>query len=171
MLLTMNAEDMKSESLTGRFHTAHEVYESPGLSPRGWVFYDGECRFCVRGATRCGDFFARRGFHWLPLQTPGTAARLGITETAFREEMKLLHADGRIVGGVDAWAVLFRSVWWLWPLGVFFGLPGARWFGGVGYRWVARNRYCLSGRCELANRQTADQSPPPPRHRAFFEFP
>lgn len=141
------------------------------VSPRGWVFYDGECRFCVRGATRWGDLSARRGFHWLPLQTPGTTARLGMTEAALREEMKLLYADGRIVGGVDAWAVLFRSVWWLWPLGALLSLPGARWFGGVGYRWVARNRYCLSGSCELPNRQPVDQGQHHPRHSAFFEMP
>jgi len=135
------------------------------------VFYDGECRFCVRGATRWGEFFARRGFPWLPLQTSGTPARLGMTEAALREEMKLLHADGSIVGGVDAWAVLFRSVWWLWPVGVLLSLPGARWLGGVGYRWMARNRYWLSGSCELQNGESVDRSQNPPRHRAFFELP
>ena len=85
--------------------------------------------------------------------------------------MKLLRADGRIVGGVDAWAVLFRSVWWLWPVGAMLGLPRVRWFGGVGYRWVARNRYCLGESCELPNHHRLDQSQTHPRHSAFLELP
>jgi len=140
-------------------------------SPRGWVFYDGECRFCVRGATRWGSLFAQRGFHWLPLQTPGTTTRLGMDETALREEMKLLHADGRVVGGVDAWVVLFGSVWWLWPLGALLGLPGGRWLGGVGYRWVARNRYCLGGKCKLPHHHQGKQDQNHLRHSAFLELP
>lgn len=140
-------------------------------NPRGWVFYDGECRFCVRGATRWGGLFARRGFAWLPLQTPGTTARLGMMEAARREEMKLLYADGRIFGGVDAWALLFRSVWWLWPLGALLALPGVRWCGGVTYRWVARNRYCWGKRCELPNPNPLDQGHTHPRHSAFLELP
>lgn len=186
----MNAEAPKREALTRGSHTASDgsrrreeadgAHVAAGplphvvgseVSSRGWVFYDGECRFCVRGATRWGDLFARRGFSWLPLQTPGTTSRLGMTEAALREEMKLLHADGRVVGGVDAWAVLFRSIWWLWPLGALLGLPGVRWFGGVGYRWVARNRYCLGGNCKLTNRQLTDQSQNHPRHSAFFKIP
>jgi len=134
--------------------------------PRGWVFYDGECPFCVRGATRWGALFARQGFLWLPLQTPGTAARLGMDEATLREEMKLLQADGGLFGGVEAWALLFRSVWWLWPLGALLGLPGARGFGNVVYRWVARHRYCWSGSCPVPDRR-----PTPPRRRAFFELP
>ena len=144
---------------------------SEALSPRGWVFYDGECQFCVRGAKRWGGLFARRGFLWLPLQTSGTPVRLGMDEAALRKEMKLLRADGHIVGGVDAWVVLLRSVWWLWPFGVLLGLPGARWFGSFGYRWVARNRYCLSGSCERPRRQRVDQNHAHLRHSAFFEIP
>jgi predicted DCC family thiol-disulfide oxidoreductase YuxK len=160
----------EADSLQHAFHPPPHVvgYE---VSPRGRVFYDGECRFCVHGATRWGSLFARRGFAWLPLQTPGTTTRLGLDENALREEMKLLDAEGRIVGGVDAWAVLFRSVWWLWPVGVLLGLPGARWVGGVIYHWVARNRHCLSGSCELPNHQPGDQKQNDPRHRAFFEIP
>ena len=148
-----------------------EITTTEALSPRGWVFYDGECQFCIRGARRWGGFFVRRGFHWLPLQTPGTPARLGMSEAALREEMKLLCADGHVVGGVDAWAVLFRSVWWLWPVGTLLGLPGGRWLGGVGYRWVARNRYCLSRSCSFRNGHPGEQNKNHPRHGAFFELP
>ena len=116
---------------------------------RGWVFYDAECRFCVAGMKRWGGLFARRGFIWLPLQTPGTATRLGVTEGQLLEEMWLLLADGRRTKGAEAWAVMMRSVWWLWPLGVVISLPGINVIARAIYRWVARNRRCLGGSCKL----------------------
>src|SRR5262245_58858699 len=93
---------------------------------RGWVFYDAECRFCVAGQRRWGGLFARRGFAWLPLQTPGAAARLGVEESQLYEAMWLQTADGRSRSGMDAWALLFRSVWWLSPLGGLLAVPGLR---------------------------------------------
>ena len=76
---------------------------------RGQVFYDADCGLCSRGVTRWGGLFERRGFHWLPLQTPGVAARLGASDADLRAEMKLQLASGRVLGGVDAWKVLFRA--------------------------------------------------------------
>lgn len=116
---------------------------------RGRVFYDAECRFCVAGMKRWGGLFARRGFVWLPLQTPGTAARLGVTDAQLLEEMWLQLADGRVASGVNAWATLMRSVWWLWPFGVLMAVPGINAIARLVYRWVARNRYCLGGSCKV----------------------
>jgi predicted DCC family thiol-disulfide oxidoreductase YuxK len=135
-------------------------------TPRGEVFYDAGCGMCSRGATRWGGVFARRGFHWLPLQTPGTPERTGASEVELRGEMKLRFADGRVVGGATAWAVLFRAVWWLWPLGVLMGLPGLNTLSAAAYRWIARNRYGISGACGL-RRHSLDYH----RHGAFLELP
>jgi predicted DCC family thiol-disulfide oxidoreductase YuxK len=65
---------------------------------------------------------------------------------------------------VDAWAVLFRSVWWLWPLGAALRIPGLHWVANLVYRWVARHRYALTGRCRLPDRK-------PSRHDSFFRLP
>jgi predicted DCC family thiol-disulfide oxidoreductase YuxK len=130
------------------------------------VFYDADCPGCRQGVARFGAPFARRGFLWRPLQTPGAAAHLGITDAARREEMTLLLADGRILGGLDAWCALFRSVWWLWPLGALLALPGARALAAAAYRRIARHRYCIGGR-----RREPDRGKGPRRHRAFFEMP
>lgn len=92
---------------------------------RGEVLYDADCAICSRGTTGRDSFFERRGFHWLPLQEPDAATRLGVSDVELRAEMKLRLADGRVIGGVEAWAVLFRLVWWLWPVGVLIGLPGS----------------------------------------------
>jgi predicted DCC family thiol-disulfide oxidoreductase YuxK len=138
---------------------------TPTQPPRGEVFYDAECGVCSRGATRWGELFARRGFAWLPLQTPGTPARTGASEAELRAEMKLRLADGRVVGGAAAWAILFRAVWWLWPLGVMIDLPDIRILSAAAYRWVARNRYCFGGACAVPGVVNHH------RHAAFLELP
>lgn len=130
----------------------------------GCIFYDAECRFCVREMQRWEPVFARRGFIWKPLQTPAAAQQLGVSEADLRDEMKLLTPEARVLGGVDAWARLFRSVWWLWPVGALLALPGARGLGAIVYRWVAQHRHCLSGACRL-------QAHASHRHTTFFEMP
>ena len=133
---------------------------------RGEVFYDAGCALCSRGAARWGGLFERRGFHWLPLQTPDAPARTGASEAGLRAEMKLRFADGRVVGGAVAWAVLLRAVWWLWPLGVLIDLPGVRSVSAAAYRWFARHRYCISGACGLRDHSSTHH-----RHTAFLEMP
>lgn len=120
--------------------------------PQGWIFFDAECRFCVGHRQRWGHLFERRGFVWVPLQTPGTAERLGITEAQLRAEMWLQLADGRKYSGVDAWSAPMRRVWWLWPLGATLALPGFNAVGRALYRWIARHRHCLGGVCSIPRR-------------------
>ncbi len=132
----------------------------------GWVFYDAACPLCVAGVRRIGGVFTRRGFVWEPLQTLDAAARLRTSPVEISGEMKLLLADGRVIGGADAWAELFRSVWWLCPLGWLMRLPSLRELSHAAYRWMGRNRYCIGGICRA-------HILPARHHRttAFFELP
>jgi predicted DCC family thiol-disulfide oxidoreductase YuxK len=118
-----------------------ETTEVNGI--RGRIFYDAACPVCRSGRKVWGGIFARRGFEWLPLQTPGMAKRLGLSEAALLEEMKLQLRDGRVLGGIDSWVVLFGSVWWLRTLGALLSLPGFHALGQACYRRIARNRYCF----------------------------
>lgn len=116
---------------------------------RGRVFYDATCPLCLRTLDRFGPIFLRRGFAFVPLQSTWVTADLGITAGELRREMKLQLADGRVVGGVDAWIELGRTVWWLVPGAALLKLPGLGTLARAGYRWLARNRHCLSGVCGL----------------------
>ena len=49
---------------------------------RGWIFFDADCQVCARSAARVSRLLERLGFRLLPLQTPGTAARLGVSTDA-----------------------------------------------------------------------------------------
>ncbi len=114
---------------------------------RGWIFYDADCVLCVRIMRRVRRLFETRGFHWLPLQSPGAAARLGVNEIAFATRMHVLTQRGGVFHNADALGILCRSVWWLWPLGVLLLVPGFRGLARLGYDWIARHRYCLGGQC------------------------
>lgn len=135
--------------------------------PTGWIFFDAECRFCTAGRRRWGRIFERRGFVWLPMQTPGTAERLGIAPALLLAEMWVLPAGGSPLHGIGAWIRLMRHVWWLKPLAVVLDLPGIRGLAQTTYRWIARNRYCIAGRCRIPARQLRDRR----RHTAFLELP
>lgn len=127
-------------------------------APRaGWIFFDADCRFCVAGRRRWGRVLERRGFAWLPLQTPGTAARLGVPEARLLDELRVLPAGGPALGGLDAVLALLRHVWWLRPLAWLLGLPALRPLVAAGYRRLARHRHCLGGQCRVTS-----PTPPPP---------
>jgi alginate O-acetyltransferase complex protein AlgI len=129
-----------------------EITDNNVEGPAGWIFYDAGCVLCVRARERVGRLCASRGFQWLPLQTPGTAARLGVPESAFELCMHVLLANGRVFHNADALGILCRSVWWLWPLGMLLCVPGFRELGRLAYDTFARNRYCFGGACRVAKK-------------------
>jgi predicted DCC family thiol-disulfide oxidoreductase YuxK len=126
-----------------------EITDKVDDPPAGWIYFDAECRFCVAGRRRWGRVFERRGYVWLPLQIPGAAARLGVNQDQLMAEMWVLPTGGRPLNGVRAWIELMRRVWWLSPLAFVLGLPGIKRAGQIVYRSIARNRYCLAGRCRV----------------------
>jgi hypothetical protein len=42
-----------------------------------------------------------------------------------------------------------RRIWWAWPLWALSRVPGAMPLLTAAYRWIARNRHCLNGGCEV----------------------
>ncbi len=131
----------------------------------GWVGYDRDCGFCCNLVRRWHGVFEKRGFTFVPLQNHWLAGRLGVTEMP--DEMKLLMADGRVLGGAAAIAAMARAVWYFAPAGWFMGLPGIRFLVDRAYKWVARNRHQL-GVCKVPERIAAHNQH---GHAAFFEMP
>jgi predicted DCC family thiol-disulfide oxidoreductase YuxK len=135
---------------------------------RGWVFYNADCGFCSGWAGCVHDLLARRGYHLAPLQTEWVRQRLGLMEGEPLVEMKLLTADGRILGGADAMIQIARSVWWTWPFFALAQLPGIKLILRIVYRWVARNRHCHGNDCLISTPLNTT-----PRHgtSSFYELP
>lgn len=135
-------------------------------TPNGWIFFDAECRLCAAGRRRWGRIFERRGFVWVPLQTPGAAERLGATPDQLMGEMWVLPADAAPLRGISAWIALMTHVWWLKPLALGLRLRGVRPLAQILYLWVARHRYCFAGRCRISPGGSGKN-----RHSAFLELP
>ncbi len=111
----------------------------------GWVFYDGECTFCISLAARGRTYLQRHGLELVPLQGV-EAARLPPGEDSM-EEMKVLTRDGVVHGGADALVYLAGLNRWGGVVRFFACLPGVLPLLRRGYRWVAANRRCLNGQC------------------------
>jgi len=141
--------------------------------PRGWLCFDAHCPFCSSFVSRFQITLQRRGFEPAPLQAAWVAARLGPTPGAIPDEMKLLLADGSILGGADAVVRMAGTIWWAWPLHFASRIPGVilllRWL----YRRIAERRACLNGTCRL-DTQPLRRSLADHHHgasTAFFEMP
>jgi predicted DCC family thiol-disulfide oxidoreductase YuxK len=115
----------------------------------GWVLYDGDCAFCVWWLHLWSPVLRRRGFEIDTLQADWTAEALGMTREEMLRDIRLLTATGIVYAGADVYLFVARKIWWVWPFGVIFSLPGFNALLWAGYRWFAANRRCISGRCTL----------------------
>jgi predicted DCC family thiol-disulfide oxidoreductase YuxK len=126
------------------------AWEQPS---RGWILYDADCRPCTRSAKALERVFSRRGFHFLPLQTPWVQERLGLHPGAPLEEMRVLTNDGCDFGGGDAVIFLARQMWWTWPFFALANFPGAHRIFDLAYCWIAAHRACTLKKRRLPGRR------------------
>lgn len=115
------------------------------------LLYDGNCPFCLGIIDRWRGTLESRGFALAPLQTDWVRNRLSMPEEELLKEMRLLTADEKVFGGVDAYMFIWREIWWCYPFWFLAHVPGVRFLMDIAYRWVAKNRMCLSGACSLTN--------------------
>lgn len=120
----------------------HRLPRLAAIPRGGWILYDGDCRHCTGAANRFHHIFARRGFQFIPLQTPWVQRRLKLVPGAPLEEMRVVTEAGGDFGGADAVLFLARQVWWLRPLSLLGRLPRMHRALDHGYRWIAAHRGC-----------------------------
>jgi predicted DCC family thiol-disulfide oxidoreductase YuxK len=122
----------------------------PSVQPRrGWVLYDGHCRFCTGWIAKARSTLESRGFQPEPLQTPWVNEKLKLPPADLLKDMRVLTVDGRLYNGADGYLYVFRRIWFMLPFGLLFALPGLKHLFAWVYRRVASNRYCIAGQCEL----------------------
>jgi len=124
-----------------------EITDAAGFE--GWIFYDADCRFCVRLAHWVQPWIADRRFCLLPLQGAWCRRRLELPDQELLKEMRLLRPNGELFGGADALLEIARHFWWAWPVRQLARIPAIKKLLHVGYNWVVSHRGCADGICEI----------------------
>ena len=113
------------------------------------LLFDGTCRFCTAQAERLRRF-GRGRVNVESAYAPGVRERFPmLPQEGMMGEIKLVDADGRVLGGAAAIARtlehgggplgLVARLYRVWPV---------RPIADAGYRVIARNRYRIAGRCD-----------------------
>ena len=120
-----------------------------GRGRRGWILYDGHCGFCSRWVKFWAGTLRRRGFDIAALEEPWVSEKIPMPYEELLQDIRLLTANGELISGANVYLYVTRRIWWAWPFYAVFSLPGFNRLIHVGYRWFARNRYCVSHACRL----------------------
>jgi predicted DCC family thiol-disulfide oxidoreductase YuxK len=120
---------------------------------RDWpmqVFYDGACPLCSREMAHYRKQDRRHRMEMVDIAAPGfEAGAYGLDAGKVQQMMHVRMADGRVFTQVRAFVKIWQATptWWNALLRGLLKVPGVMWLAGVFYRWFARNRYRLTGRC------------------------
>ncbi|MDY6769356.1 MAG: DUF393 domain-containing protein [Candidatus Nanohaloarchaea archaeon] len=102
--------------------------------------YDGGCGFCTdfKRVMAALDWLGR--FDWVDLHE-ADYAELPVSEEDCIAAMQVIDG-GEVYAGFYAVRRILRSIPLLFPLYVFFLVPGVPILGERVYAWVARHRHC-----------------------------
>jgi predicted DCC family thiol-disulfide oxidoreductase YuxK len=131
--------------------------ERPGADV---VIYDGRCRICTAQIRRLPWWDCQRKLSYLSLHDPEVARRWpDLSFDRMMQEMVIVDRYGNRHWGPEAIRYLSRRLRRLWWASPFLYFPGSMFLWRPLYRFVARNRYRLSGgpacdegTCELHRR-------------------
>lgn len=113
------------------------------------LLFDGTCGFCTAQAERLRRM-SRGRVEVISAYAPGVCERFPmVPQEGVMGEIKLVDADGRLLGGAAAIARtlehgggplgLLARLYRVWPV---------RPIADAGYRVIARNRYRIAGKCD-----------------------
>jgi predicted DCC family thiol-disulfide oxidoreductase YuxK len=112
------------------------------------VFYDGACPVCLREVRMIRRLDRRGRIAFTDIAAPDfDPAAAGIPMGALMARIHGRLPDGSLVTGVEVFRVIYAAVGFSW-LVALTRLPGIRQLLDVLYRWFARNRLRLTGRCD-----------------------
>jgi predicted DCC family thiol-disulfide oxidoreductase YuxK len=111
------------------------------------VFYDGECPLCMREIRMLQRLDGARRLRFTDIAAPGfDPAPLGLDHAALMAKIHGRLPDGTLVEGVEVFRRLYDAVGF-GPIVAVTRAPGVRQALDLGYRWFAKNRLSLTGRC------------------------
>jgi predicted DCC family thiol-disulfide oxidoreductase YuxK len=111
------------------------------------VYYDGQCPLCSREMRMLRRLDKRGRIRFVDITAPGfDPSAVGITREALMSRIHARLPDGTVVEGVEVFRRLYAAVGFP-RLAAVTRWPGLAQLLDLGYRWFARNRLRLTGRC------------------------
>lgn len=112
------------------------------------VFFDGDCPLCRREIAMLRRLDRRSAIRFTDIAQPGfDPASIGLTRDALMARIHGRTSDGTLVEGVEVFRHLYGAVGF-GPLVALSRVPPIAWLLDAGYRWFAKNRLRLTGRCD-----------------------
>lgn len=111
------------------------------------VFYDGECPLCMREIRMLRRLDRAGRILFTDIAAPGfEPASVGLDQAALMAKIHGRLPDGTLVEGVEVFRRLYDAVGF-GPVVAVTRVPGVSHALDAGYRWFAKNRLSLTGRC------------------------
>jgi predicted DCC family thiol-disulfide oxidoreductase YuxK len=126
-------------------------------APQVEVFFDGACPLCAREVAFVRKLDRDGRVRFTDIAAPGfDAAAIGRTQAELMARIQGRLPDGTFIEGVEVFRRMYAATR-LGPLVALTRLPGIAQLLDVGYRWFAKNRLRLTGRCEDGACEVAPQ--------------
>ena len=127
--------------------SAAERLPTPAERPESdVVIYDGHCRICTAQVRKLPWWDCQKRLSYLSLHDPEVARRWpDLPFDRMMQEMVIVDQGGGRHWGPEAIRYLSRRLRRLWWASPFLHFPGSMLIWRPTYRWIARNRYRLSG--------------------------
>lgn len=116
---------------------------------KGWVLYDAQCGFCSWWVPFWRGTINGAGFDIAPLQSEWVRGRIDLSDDRINDDLRLLLHDDQTLVGAEVYLHVMKRIWWAWPLGMFFSLPGLKQLFSKAYKWFNRNRFAVSKACRM----------------------
>lgn len=111
------------------------------------VFYDGDCPLCRREIRMLRRLDRHGRIEFTDIAAPGfDAPSIGLDQATLMGKMHARLPSGEIIAGVEVFRRLYTAVGF-GPLVAISRAPGIAQALDLGYRWFAKNRLRLTGRC------------------------
>lgn len=112
------------------------------------VFFDGDCPLCTREIDFLKARDRRSAIRFTDISQPSFDPSVYDMELAdFMAQIRGRMPDGTFVEGVEVFRQLYDAVGFHLPVRLSRA-PGIDWALNRGYKWFAKNRLRLTGRCE-----------------------
>jgi predicted DCC family thiol-disulfide oxidoreductase YuxK len=110
------------------------------------VIYDGHCRICTAQVRKLLWWDCQGRLSYMSLHNAEVAHRWpDLTHERLMQQMVIVDRRGNRHWGAEAIRYLSRRLRRLWWAAPFLHVPGSMYVWRPLYRWIARNRYRLSG--------------------------